>query len=230
MMRITTALLAVGALGALVSCSDRPTSAAPSPSPVPEVKTMNPPPPPTPPPAPGTLETATLGAGCFWCIEAVFESVDGVKSAVSGYSGGHVKNPTYEQVCEKTTGHAEVAQIVFDPAKISFERVLEIFWGTHDPTTPNRQGNDVGPQYRSAIFYHSEAQKASAERLKKALDAAGVFSAPIVTEITAFQEFWVAEEEHQDFYRRNPNQGYCRAIIRPKMEKFKKVFEKDLKK
>lgn len=219
-MRISTALLA---LGALASCSERPNVAPAPPPPAPEVKPMT-----TTPP--GATETATLGAGCFWCIEAVFEAVDGVKSAVSGYSGGHVKNPTYEQVCEKTTGHAEVSQIVFDPSKLSFERVLEIFWGTHDPTTPNRQGNDVGPQYRSAVFYHSEAQKATAERLKKALDASGAFSAPIVTEITAFKEFWPAEEEHQDFYRRNPNQGYCRAIIRPKMDKFKKVFEKDLKK
>lgn len=225
MMRISTALLVVGALA---SCTEGPKPpTAPAPAPQPEVKAMNPAPP--PPPA-GATETATLGNGCFWCTEAVYEAVEGVHSAVSGYMGGHVKNPTYEQVCEKNTGHAEVCQIVFDPAKISYERVLEIFFKTHDPTTKDRQGNDVGPQYRSAIFTHSPAQKETAERIKKALDASGAFPAPIVTEITPAPEFWPAEEYHQDYYRRNPNAGYCRAVVRPKMEKFKKAFEKDLKK
>ena len=175
-------------------------------------------------------EVATFGGGCFWCVEAVFEAVDGVQRAVSGYEGGHVENPTYEQVCGKQTGHIEVCQITYDPAKVSFEKLLEIFFKTHDPTTKDRQGADKGPQYRSVIFTHSDAQKESAEKVKKALDASGAFRAPIVTEIHPTKKFWPAEDDHQDYFRRNPEQGYCAAVIAPKMEKFKKAFEEILKK
>jgi peptide-methionine (S)-S-oxide reductase len=175
-------------------------------------------------------EIATFGGGCFWCVEAVFEEVEGVSGAVSGYEGGTVENPTYEQVCEKTTGHVEVCQIKFDPTKVSYEKLLEIFFRTHDPTTKDKQGNDVGPQYRSVIFTHSDAQKESAEKVKKALDASGAFGKPIVTEIHPTKKFWKAEEVHQDYFKRNPNQGYCRFVIAPKMDKFKKAFEEILKK
>lgn len=175
-------------------------------------------------------EIATLGGGCFWCVEAVFEEVPGVSSAVSGYEGGHVEKPTYEQICTKTTGHIEVCQIAFDPAKISYEKILEIFFKTHDPTTKDRQGNDAGPQYRSVIFTHSDAQKESAEKVKKALDASGAFSKPIVTEILPTKKFWTAEDYHQDYFKQNPGQGYCRFVVAPKVEKFRKVFEDLLKK
>jgi peptide-methionine (S)-S-oxide reductase len=176
------------------------------------------------------MDVATFGGGCFWCVEAVFEAVEGVKSAVSGYEGGTVQNPTYEQVCSKTTGHIEVCQITYDPAKVSFEKLLEIFFKTHDPTTKDKQGADKGPQYRSAIFTHSDAQKETAEKVKKALDASGAFRGPIVTEIRPTEKFWPAEDYHQDYFRRNPEQGYCAAVIAPKMEKFKKAFEDALKK
>ena len=175
-------------------------------------------------------EIATFGGGCFWCVEAVFEEVTGVTGAVSGYEGGTVENPTYEQVCEKTTGHIEVCQIMFDPAKVTYEKLLEIFFKTHDPTTKDRQGNDVGPQYRSVIFTHSDAQKETSEKVKKALDASGAFAKPIVTEILPTKKFWKAEDYHQDYFKRNPNQGYCRFVIAPKMDKFKKAFEDLLKK
>ncbi|HYF00742.1 MAG TPA: peptide-methionine (S)-S-oxide reductase MsrA [Planctomycetota bacterium] len=175
-------------------------------------------------------EIATFGGGCFWCVEAVFEEVEGVLSAVSGYEGGHLENPTYEQVCAKNTGHIEVCQIKFDPAKVSYEKLLEIFFRTHDPTTKDKQGNDVGPQYRSVIFTHSDAQKATADKVKKALDASGAWTSPIVTEIHPTKKFWPAEEYHQDYFKRNPNQGYCRFVIAPKMEKFKKAFDEALKK
>ncbi len=177
-----------------------------------------------------TTEIATLGGGCFWCVEAVFEEVPGVSSAVSGYEGGSVENPTYDQVCSKTTGHIEVCQIKFDPAKISYEKILEIFFKTHDPTTRDRQGNDEGPQYRSVIFTHSDAQKASAEKVKKALDASGAFAKPIVTEILPTKKFWEAEGYHQNYFKVNPNKGYCRFVVAPKVEKFRKVFEDLLKK
>ncbi|MEM6348166.1 MAG: peptide-methionine (S)-S-oxide reductase MsrA [Bacteroidota bacterium] len=170
------------------------------------------------------LEVATLGAGCFWCVEAVFQDLQGVKEVISGYSGGHVENPTYEQICTKTTGHAEVARIWYDPAVISFEKILEVFWQTHDPTTPNRQGNDVGPQYRSAIFYHNEEQREKAEHYKKELDASGAFAAPIVTEITELTNFYKAENYHQNFYNNNETYPYCMFVVRPKVEKVKKVF------
>lgn len=175
------------------------------------------------------METATLGAGCFWCVEAVFLNLKGVKSVVSGYTGGSVQNPTYEQVCTGLTGHAEAAQVTFDPAQVSFAEVLEVFWKTHDPTTLNRQGNDVGPQYRSAVFYHDAEQKKIAEQYKGQLEASGVFDAPIVTEIAPLSIFYRAENYHQNYYNQNGNQPYCRFIIAPKLEKFRKEFKDKLK-
>ncbi|WP_448520578.1 peptide-methionine (S)-S-oxide reductase MsrA [Rhodoflexus sp.] len=176
-------------------------------------------------------DTATFGAGCFWCVEAIFQRVEGVLHVESGYAGGHVKNPTYEQVCNKTTGHAEVCKIVYDPSKISYEELLEVFWKTHDPTTPNRQGNDVGPQYRSVIFYHNDEQRQLAEKYKAALEAEKVFDKPIVTEITALNgNYYKAESYHQNYYNNNPYQGYCAFVIAPKVEKFQKVFKEKVKK
>jgi peptide-methionine (S)-S-oxide reductase len=183
-----------------------------------------------PEPAPtGETEVATFGSGCFWCTEAVFQQIKGVKKVESGYSGGWVKNPSYDDICTGRTGHAEVVRVTFDPKVISFAELLEVFWRSHDPTTPNRQGNDRGPQYRSAIFYHSERQKQLAERYKQKIDDAGVFRSPVVTEITAFAEFFPATEDHQNFYANNPRQGYCRVVIGPKVEKLKKVFADKLK-
>lgn len=178
---------------------------------------------------PEGLETATFGAGCFWCTEAVFQQLKGVHSAVSGYSGGTKQNPTYEQVCAGNTGHAEVIQVSFDPKTISYAELLEVFWKTHDPTTLNRQGNDFGTQYRSAIFYHNEEQQRLAEHYKQELDAAGAFSAPIVTEITPASEFYPAEDYHQKYFDANPRQPYCAAIIRPKVDKVRKAFAEKLK-
>ncbi len=175
-------------------------------------------------------ETITLGSGCFWCTEAVYQRLEGVVKVTSGYSGGHVDNPTYEQVCDKTTGHAEVCQIVYDTTKISLDDILSVFWKTHDPTTPNQQGNDVGPQYRSAVFYHNEHQKELALQYIKALDASKAWDKPIVTEVTAFSKFYAAESYHQNYYNNNTNQGYCRYVIGPKLEKFEKVFKDKLKK
>jgi peptide-methionine (S)-S-oxide reductase len=175
------------------------------------------------------LDTATFGAGCFWCVEAVFDELKGVKSVQSGYMGGHKENPTYRQVCDGTTGHAEVAQIVFDPKVISFEELLEVFWQTHDPTTLNRQGNDVGSQYRSAIFYHNTEQQRKAEYYKENLDKSGAWSKPIVTEIAPVSTFYIAEDYHQDYYKYNSSQGYCQYVIAPKMEKFRKAFADKLK-
>ena len=172
------------------------------------------------PKVPEGSEVITLGAGCFWCIEAAYKQLDGVQAAVSGYMGGTVANPTYEQVCDKTTGHAEVVQVVFDPKKISAEKILAWFWDLHDPTTLNKQGNDVGPQYRSAIFYHTDAQKSLAEASKKAAQAN--FKDPIVTEITKAGTFYPAEKYHQDFYSQNKStNGYCRFVIEPKLKKLK---------
>lgn len=168
---------------------------------------------------------ATFGTGCFWCTEAVFQQLKGVKSVVSGFSGGTVENPSYEQVITGNTGHAEVCQIDFDPELISFEDLLEVFFDTHNPTTLNRQGNDVGTQYRSAIFYHSEEQREIAERVKSENDASGNWKKSIVTEITAFDKFYSAEDHHQNYFRNNPNQGYCRYVIAPKLVKFEKVFK-----
>lgn len=185
-----------------------------------------------PGPAPTTpsVELATFGAGCFWCVEAVFQRLTGVLSVESGYSGGATDNPSYEEVCTGQTGHAEVCQIKFDPSKVDYPKLLEVFWKTHDPTTLNRQGNDSGTQYRSVIFTHNERQKELAEKYKKKLDASGAFTRPIVTEITPFTKFYKAEGYHQDFFNRNPGNGYCRVIIVPKVEKFKEAFGDSLKK
>jgi peptide-methionine (S)-S-oxide reductase len=176
------------------------------------------------------MQVATFGSGCFWCTEAVFQQVDGVTKVESGYSGGKVKNPTYREVCTGLTGHAEVIQLTFDPSKVSFEELLEIFWGTHDPTTLNRQGADEGTQYRSAIFYHTPAQKQLSEAYKKKLDESGAFDKPIVTEIVPFTNFYKAEDYHQNYYNLNGSAPYCSFVIQPKMEKFKKVFSDKLKK
>ncbi|HAH46852.1 peptide-methionine (S)-S-oxide reductase MsrA [Gimesia sp.] len=176
------------------------------------------------------LEVVTLGSGCFWCTEAVFRELKGVKSAVSGYSGGKIDNPTYKAVCSGTTGHAEVIQVTFDPQQISFTDLLKAFWETHDPTTLNRQGADVGTQYRSAIFYHNEQQKEAAIAYKKQLDDSGQFKSPIVTEITEFDKFYPAEDYHQDYFKLNPENQYCQYVIRPKLEKFRSKFSDKLKK
>ena len=175
------------------------------------------------------MEKATFGSGCFWCTEAVFQDLEGVESVVSGYSGGHIKNPAYREVCEGRTGHAEVVQITYDPAVVAYDTLLEVFWKTHDPTTLNRQGNDVGTQYRSVIYYHDEAQRQLATQYKEELDKSGAFSNPIVTEISPLDTFYPAEEYHQNYYKNNPEQGYCSFVVRPKVEKFKKVFGDRLK-
>ncbi|NEM96386.1 peptide-methionine (S)-S-oxide reductase MsrA [Pontibacter burrus] len=175
------------------------------------------------------METATFGNGCFWCTEAVFQQLKGVDKVESGYAGGHVENPTYEQVCSATTGHAEVLQITYDPKQISYEELLRVFWETHDPTTLNRQGNDVGPQYRSVIFYHNEEQKQLAENYKLALDQSGAFDDPIVTAIEPLTNYYPAEKYHQDYFLRNGSQPYCAFVVRPKVEKFRKVFKDKLK-
>ncbi len=174
-------------------------------------------------------EIATLGGGCFWCLEAVYEQLKGVQKVVSGYAGGHVPNPTYEQVCTATTGHAEVVQITYDPAVITYQDLLDVFFTIHNPTTPNRQGADVGPQYRSVIFYHSPEQKAIAEQAIANVDATGVWNAPIVTEVAPLEKFYPAEDYHQGYFRANPNQGYCRVVIAPKVSKFRKEHLERLK-
>jgi peptide-methionine (S)-S-oxide reductase len=170
-------------------------------------------------PTSGETQIATFGAGCYWCVEAVLEQLDGVRDVTSGFMGGHVENPSYDEVCSGRTGHAEVVQVTFDPAKLSYDDLLSWFWRLHDPTTLNRQGADEGTQYRSAIFWHSEAQRDAATRFKQALDEKGVFEDPVVTEITKASEFFKAEDYHQDYYRQNQSAGYCRAVIRPKLEK-----------
>ena len=175
------------------------------------------------------LQKATFGGGCFWCVEAVYQNLKGVTRVISGYAGGSVANPTYQQVCGGATGHAEVAQITFDPAIISYEDLLYIFWRTHDPTTLNRQGNDVGTQYRSVIFYHDEEQRAAAEKSKSETDASDLWAQAIVTEISALPDFYPAEAYHQDYYRLNGSQPYCRLIIDPKMQKLRKEFQAKLK-
>lgn len=176
------------------------------------------------------IDTATFGAGCFWCVEAVFQRLKGVISLKSGYSGGFVKNPSYKEVCNGTTGHAEVCQIVFDKSVISYDELLEVFWKTHDPTTLNSQGNDFGTQYRSAIFYHNNEQKQLAENYKDQLNKEKVFQSPIVTEIVPYSVFYEAEDYHQNYFNQNGEQGYCRFVIQPKLEKFEKVFKEKLKK
>ncbi len=175
------------------------------------------------------IETATLGGGCFWCLEAVYQRVKGVQKVVSGYAGGQVENPTYEQVCSDTTGHAEVVQITFAPEIISYEDILNIFWQIHDPTQLNRQGNDVGTQYRSVIFYHNEDQKRKAMVSKRDLEQTAIFKKPIVTEIAPLTKFYPAEQYHQNYFNRNSNQMYCQLVIAPKLKKFKKSFTEYLK-
>jgi len=175
------------------------------------------------------MDTITFGAGCFWCVEAIFENLNGVVDVKSGYAGGSVKNPSYKEVCTGTTGHAEACQIIYDPNIISFKELLEVFWTVHDPTTLNRQGGDVGTQYRSVIFYHTEKQRELAVEYRDKLEDEGAFQNPIVTEITAFTNFYKAEDYHQDYYDLNGEQPYCKMVIKPKVEKFKKVFGDKLK-
>lgn len=170
---------------------------------------------------PETTEVATLGGGCFWCLEAVFDDIKGVKSVESGYAGGNVPHPTYEQVCTGRTGHAEVVQVTFDPSQISYRDILNIYFGIHDPTTRNRQGNDVGTQYRSVIFYHSPEQERTAREVMKSLSDEHVWSSPIVTELVPFTEFYEAENYHQEYFANNPNQPYCNIVIAPKVAKFR---------
>ena len=170
-------------------------------------------------------EIATLGGGCFWCLEPIFEDLDGVEKVVVGYSGGTVPEPSYQEVCTGTTGHAEVVQVTFDPGVISFREVLDVFFAVHDPTTPNRQGADVGTQYRSVIFYHSQEQREIAEDVIRELEAEKRWKAPIVTEVTPFGEFYIAEDYHQEYFRLNPSQPYCRVVIEPKVAKFRKNYE-----
>lgn len=175
------------------------------------------------------LKTATLAAGCFWCVEAVFQNLKGVEKVVSGYSGGHVKNPSYREVSNGTTGHAEAIQLQYNSSVISFEQILDVFWKTHDPTTLNRQGPDIGTQYRSVIFYHNDLQKRIAEDSKNQMNRSGYFNKPIVTAIEPYKNFFVAEENHQNFYKNNPNQPYCRFRIDPKIDKLQKQFNDLLK-
>jgi len=177
----------------------------------------------------GTTEIAVFGSGCFWCTEAIFESINGVISVESGYTGGKLKNPTYKEVCSGLTGHAEVVRIKFNPSKVSYEFLLSVFFKTHDPTALNFQGNDHGTQYRSAIFYNSEAQKLSADEIIKKLNAEKVYDKPIVTQVVTLTDFYIAEDYHQDYFKKNPDQGYCQFVVQPKVEKFKKVFKEYLK-
>ena len=170
------------------------------------------------------MDTATFGAGCFWCVEAVFQELKGVKSVKSGYAGGTVKNPSYKEVCTGKTGHAEVAQIVYDPSVITYDELLEVFWKTHDPTTLNRQGNDIGTQYRSSVFYHNAAQKEKAEYYLKKLDESGALNDPIITTIEELTDFYPAEDYHQNYYDNNSSQPYCTFVIQPKLEKFRAAF------
>ena len=169
-------------------------------------------------------EVATLGGGCFWCLEAVFEQLRGVEKVVSGYAGGFVERPTYEQVCSETTGHAEVVQVTFDPALLPYRDLLEVFFSIHDPTTKDRQGHDVGSQYRSVVFHHAPEQKATAEAVMRDLAERKLWDAPLVTELEPFTAFWPAEEYHQGYFRSNPTQGYCRAVVSPKVAKFRKAW------
>jgi peptide-methionine (S)-S-oxide reductase len=175
------------------------------------------------------LKLATFAGGCFWCTEAIFQRLKGVDKAMPGYSGGHVDHPTYEQVCTGSTGHAESIQIAYDPTKIAYDDLLEVFWKTHDPTTRNRQGSDFGPQYRSVVFYHDAEQKKIAEAYKSKLETEHIWPRPIVTEIIPFTKFWPAENYHQNYYNSNPSKQYCAIVITPKIEKFKKIFKDRLK-
>lgn len=177
-----------------------------------------------------STETATFGTGCFWCTEAIFKELEGVVSVMPGYSGGHTVNPTYKEVCSGESGHAECTQIVYDPSKISYDELLEVFFKVHDPTSLNRQGNDVGIQYRSVIFYHNDEQKTLAEKYKTELDQSGAYDKPIVTQIAPMEKFYAAENYHHDYYEYNKDKNpYCAVIVRPKLEKFRKVFSDKLK-
>ena len=209
-----TILLFFSALISLTSCANKKASVINEPIQATNVKS----------------DTVTFGTGCFWCTEAIFQDVEGVISVESGYSGGHVANPTYEQVSSGSSGHAECLNIVFDPAKVTYDELLEIFWQTHDPTTLNRQGNDIGTQYRSVIFYHNQQQKEVAEKYKKELNKSGAYDKPIVTTLELFTRFYRAENYHQNYYNENGSQPYCQFVIRPKVEKFRKVFKDKLKK
>jgi peptide-methionine (S)-S-oxide reductase len=179
---------------------------------------------------PFDFKKATLGAGCFWCVETIFQQLQGVQQVLSGYAGGTNKTPTYQQVCADNTGHAEAVQITFNPAIISYAKILNVFWRIHDPTTLNRQGGDIGTQYRSVIFFHDLEQKEIAEKSKAELIESGLWNNPIVTEIVAFTNFYIAEEYHQNYFNRNPQQGYCQTVINPKIQKFRKEFGTQLKK
>jgi len=214
----TAAMAILVAAGALIFRGEDAMSEEPAAKPVQEAKSAE------------NLSLATFGSGCFWCTEAVFQQLEGVQTVTSGYSGGEVDEPTYEAVCAGTTGHAEVVQIGFDPEVITFKELLEVFWKSHDPTTKNRQGNDVGTQYRSSIFYHDDEQKQLAEEYKKKLDESGAFRAPIVTEITEFKKFYSAEEYHLNYFNLNPRQGYCAFVIKPKVDKVREVFADKIKK
>ncbi|CAH2604555.1 Peptide methionine sulfoxide reductase MsrA [Rhodovastum atsumiense] len=178
---------------------------------------------------PTKTELATLGGGCFWCLEAIYVGLRGVRKVVSGYAGGHVANPTYEQVCGKQTGHAEVVQISYDPAQISYEDLLRVFFTIHDPTTKDRQGNDVGPQYRSIILAHDETQQATARKIIREINEAGIWPAPLVTELKPLDHFWPGEAHHQDYFARNPWTGYCQVVVAPKVLKFRETFADRLK-
>ena len=208
----------LGAVASTSSCS--PTTAPADPYPIAPTMLI---------PVPTTIDTITLGAGCFWCVEAVFLELKGVLTVESGYMGGTIKDPTYREICTGRTGHAEVARITFDTTAITVDELLEVFWQTHDPTTLNRQGADVGTQYRSAIFYHTPEQQRKAEHYKAALDASGAFRGPIVTEIVPAVTFYKAEDYHQNYYAQNGEQGYCQMVIRPKLDKFRKAFANKLK-
>jgi peptide-methionine (S)-S-oxide reductase len=178
---------------------------------------------------PTGLAKATFASGCFWCSEAIFQQLKGVKSVVSGYTGGSVKKPSYEEVCAGNTGHAEAIQVTFDPAVVKYQDLLEVFWKTHDPTTVDRQGYDIGPQYRSVVFYHNDEQKQLAEHFKKKLNESGIFDKPIVTQIVPFREFYRAEDYHQNYFNQNPQQRYCQLVIGPKLEKLKELFHDKMK-
>lgn len=220
-----TILAVIGVVALLVTVFTRQEFAVPESFPVLDTAEIGS----DPAPPDGDTAVATFGSGCFWCTEAVFQQMKGVQRVESGYSGGAVPFPTYEQVCGGETGHAEVVQVTFDPKVITYPELLEVFWRSHDPTTLNRQGNDTGPQYRSVIFYHSERQKELAERYKQKIDAAGVYRSPVVTEIAPYTQFFPATADHQDFYANNPRQGYCRVVIGPKVEKLRKVFQDRVK-
>jgi len=175
------------------------------------------------------IETATFGAGCFWCVEAVFQRLNGVQTVKSGYSGGSVKNPSYKEVCQGTTGHAEVTQITYDKTKITYDELLEVFWKTHDPTTLNRQGNDFGTQYRSVIFYHNDEQRKTAEKYKEEINKSGAYPNPVITEIAPYTNFYPAEDYHQNYFNENSSEPYCKYVIQPKVDKFEKIFKNKMK-